>query len=1183
MNPPDPFPMIKTPWDSATPPTGPDCAGEGSPVPVPDHILIRRIGRGSYGEVWLARSVLGVYRAVKIIRRRAFDDDRPFEREFAGIQRFEPVSRRHESQLNILHVGRGSDYFYYVMELGDAVGEGDGRSQMGDGGTGPFQNAASILLSPKEYTPRTLRSELLFRGRLPVDECIRLGLALSTALEHLHRHGLVHRDIKPSNIVFVNGIPKLADIGLVALAEATASFVGTEGYLPPEGPGTAQADLFSLGKVLYEMSTGHDRQQFPELPTNVAELPDRAALAEFNEVLLRACAPDVRQRYQSAAELHSDLALLQSGKSVARMRAVEQRLKLVFRAGAALAVIAVIAGLAFLYQQAQTREARRLAAENRALADDKTRLAGENHLRLARLDIANGVRLLDDGDPAGALLWYAEALPLLTGSDEESVHRIRIRQTLRGIPGLLHVFPHEYEGLISTFSPDGSRIATGTDWGFLRVWDARSGATLWQPGELGAYTIERLQFTRDSRFLFASSLPRYGFFKEARPTNVVALFQADTGRRVYSLAAANLDRAELSPDDRWLVTADAAHLIQVRDARDGKVISELKGHTDRIVEFQISAAGGVLASTSLDRTLRFWQLPDGRPLTPPIPFDVEQGPFALSGDGGLFATAEVKSGETTNSVIRVWNTATGAPGGNPVEIPGVIESLWFPSGSPQDLFVLTSRQAVLLDAKTREPLARLIQPHAGVTLYSVSADGRRFALGSREGLAGVWNLETGEQLLPPCLRGRQLTDINFSPDSSQLLVQTGTGVAMLLPVSHRPAEDAVARLDGAISAASPKAFLEWQRFTPDRRYFLLILANGAVRCVDFARMTADRMPENTIEGVFSPQVTFDKTGRRGAIYCPGGRTNVVKMWSEANGVTNRFTLPLPARLNEQFRFTSDGTRLLLPCAGGKLLIWKTADGTLERSVEINSADGKCAPFPDGRKAFILLPQGTFGLQDLDEGAQTSTPLPRFNLTGFRFDPAGERWASAGMVPWSRIWSARTCEPLTPPLNHGGEVQYIDWSPDGRRVITAGLTPELKVWDAATGEQVLSPLRLGDKPLVTGQWSLDGRLIVARSDENTVRVWDSASGEPVTPVLEHSSYVRLAHLVANNRLITLSLPNVMRAWDLVETRLPADVIGDYARLVSGRRINSAGVVVPLRPEELAELSHSLHTRAPELFR
>ena len=296
---------------------------------------------------------------------------------------------------------------------------------------------------------------------------VRLGLALTTALEHLHRHGLVHRDIKPSNIVFVNGIPKLADIGLVARAEATMSFVGTEGYLPPEGPGTVQADLFSLGKVLYEISTGHDRQQFPELPTGITELPDRAALAEFNEVLLRACAPDVKQRYESAAEMHADLALLQSGKSVARMRAVERRLKFVARAGrGGHRHCRSLAGVAFLYQQVQTREARRLAgtelaAEKTQLADGETRLADENRERLVRLNVANGIREMDQGDLASALVWLSEALALATNNPADAaIQRIRINQLLAQHPRLLNVFPHPANVQAAEFSPDERRVVT---------------------------------------------------------------------------------------------------------------------------------------------------------------------------------------------------------------------------------------------------------------------------------------------------------------------------------------------------------------------------------------------------------------------------------------------------------------------------------------------------------------------------------------------------------------------------------------------------------------------------------------------------------------------------------------------------------------------------------------------------
>src|SRR5207249_2102703 len=174
------------------------------------------------------------------------------------------------------------------------------------------------------YIPHSLKLDLYRRGRLPVDECIQIGLALTTALEHLHAHGLVHRDIKPSNIIFVGGVPKLADIGLVASMDATMSFVGTSGFLPPEGPGTPQGDIYSLGKVLYEIGTGKDRHDFPQLPSDLREFSEPERLVELNEIMLKACEPEARRRYHSAEEMHADLALLQRGKSVQRRRALQE-------------------------------------------------------------------------------------------------------------------------------------------------------------------------------------------------------------------------------------------------------------------------------------------------------------------------------------------------------------------------------------------------------------------------------------------------------------------------------------------------------------------------------------------------------------------------------------------------------------------------------------------------------------------------------------------------------------------------------------------------------------------------------------------------------------------------------------------------------------------------------------------
>ena len=333
---------------------------------IPDHVLLRRIGKGSYGEIWLARCALGVYRAVKVVYRHTFADTRPYEREFSGIKRFEPISREHEGLVDILQVGRNDEagFFYYVMELADHAGEqwSGARKCGSDGKVARPQQSSSPASTPPlyhhidSYAPRTLAYEIKLRGRLPGQEALNMSVALAQAMRYLHSRGLVHRDLKPSNIIFVGGQPKLADVGLVAELGDPQSFVGTEGFIAPEGPGTAQADIFSLGKVIYETLTGKDRQEFPELPTRLGSDGDESRFAELNEVILKACAKEPRDRYQSAGEMLDDLEILQRGKSLRLRRMRRQKFRYLLGAAAVILVGGIAAGLVWGVKHSASRE-----------------------------------------------------------------------------------------------------------------------------------------------------------------------------------------------------------------------------------------------------------------------------------------------------------------------------------------------------------------------------------------------------------------------------------------------------------------------------------------------------------------------------------------------------------------------------------------------------------------------------------------------------------------------------------------------------------------------------------------------------------------------------------------------------------------------------------------------------------
>jgi WD40 repeat protein/tRNA A-37 threonylcarbamoyl transferase component Bud32 len=1018
------------PADLLAPAQGPDEIGRLGPYRV-----LKALGAGGMGFVFLAEDV-GLRRRVAL---KAMLPE--VAAHAANRQRFLREAR--------LAAAVESDHVVRVYQVGEDRGV-------------PF---LAMELLKGEPLDRRLRS-----GPVPPAEVLRIGREVAEGLAAAHAGGLIHRDIKPANVWLEapHGRVKILDFGL-ARAEGDATrltetgvVLGTPAFMAPEQaagqPVDARCDLFSLGAVLYLLSTG--RRPFTgegTLSTLVAvatETPspprevNPAVPAGLSDLIMRLLAKDPTGRPQTAKAVVDALRALEAAPAAPRTpnttAALPRRAEPVPEAVPA------------------RRPGRRPLIAGVAAAV----LAATGAVALVALR-GGGGRSPPPPAPAG-------------GDQPEEVAR------------------EEADGSLSPFALVSRPAALPGVRGWTLETRAHRGG------------VQRAAYSPASRLLATGG-----------QDGTVRLLEPDGGalRRILVGHAGAVTALAWSPDGTALASGGADRTIRIWDAAAGRPRHTLRGHRAAVRNLAWSPDGTLLASGSDDETARLWEAGPGRQVRA---FGRHSDPVvgaAWLPDGrGVASTSYGKGGR----LVRVWDAATGAalhshaPGGVAwwsaehavvVYAPGNKSVKFWDPVSDRVLRALTLREhngevaslALSPDGKTLATggdrtvqfwdarsgqLRRTSKPGHKGRVHSVawSPDGTALASsGVSDGFVALWKPDAEAPLRTLTQRGvTNLGAVTWAPDGSHIRAANNRTSALWDPATGK----ALSRVPWQLAGSSD---LTW---SPDGK--TLATSNprdGGVRLWDAAS-------GNPLRQLVKP-AGVDRWLK--VAWSPDGKTLAVQggygadLWDVAAGTSR----PLGKHANtvSALVWSPDGARLATAAVGNSVRLWDAAKAELLRPEFRSrwSSDGALAWSPDGRRFAVGRETGLEVWDAAGGDKPRLLPLAEGGVTAVAWAPGGARVATGGSDGAVRVWDVRSGKPAAAHLTgHRGKVHAVAWLAGGASFLTLGEEDRaVALWRADPLERVWArPAGTG-----AGRFSPDGRLLASRNDGTAVRIWDVETGRP----------------------------------------------------------------------------------------
>jgi WD40 repeat protein/transcriptional regulator with XRE-family HTH domain len=533
----------------------------------------------------------------------------------------------------------------------------------------------------------------------------------------------------------------------------------------------------------------------------------------------------------------------------------------------------------------------------------------------------------------------------------------------------------------------------------------------------------------------------------------------------------------LSPDGDYLLGGGDDNVVRLWDARTGRELRQLRGHTDNVISAAFSPDGKHILTGSVDNTARLWDVETGQELRRFIGHTKRIERVTFSADGKHILTA------SADATARLWDAQTG-----------------------QALNVLSGHTAEVIS-------------------LVASSDGKYILTGSADKTARLWDVQTGQPLHVLSGHTDAVTSVAFSPDSLHALTGSDDKTARLWDVQSglEPARVFAGHTDALSSVA----------FSPDGQSVLTGSRDQTARLwdtltgVERRRFTGHSAAVNSV--AFSPD---------GAFVITGSADQTVRFWNARERSGRLFGGHTGAITG--IVFSTDGQYVLTASTDKTAHLWETATGrALQTFIGHTDSVNDVALSPDGRYAATASADKTARLWETATGRELHILTGHTEaVNSVSFSPDSQYLLTAGSDNAVRLWEVQTGAELrlftgkklfSSSDTQPGLVDKAVFSPDGKFVLAGGNGIPTRMWDAQTGENVRNFDTNGVRDVA---FSPDGRYALS-SGLRTPKLWDTQTGKELISFSGHTDFVFDVAFSADSRLVlTGSKDGTARVWEAI---------------------------------------------------